>query len=71
MLAVEPRQPKIDPTFQAARQRRFLVRKHPYCPDHPETLMIVRKTVNGLQSYYCPIVGCSQSWKGKPRIEFG
>jgi hypothetical protein len=44
---------------------RFLLRRRPFCPDHPETVMVVRKTVRGISHCYCPLEGCHQKWKGR------
>lgn len=42
------------------------VRVRIYCPDHPDTLMVTRKTENGVSHLYCPEPGCQQKWKGNP-----
>lgn len=57
------------PHFHRVRWR-FLIRRRPYCPDHPETLMESNRTeANGLTRYYCPVPGCDRTWKGRPQIE--
>lgn len=60
----EQREADYTPHFHRVRWR-FLMRRRPFCPEHTDTLMVVRKTVRGISHCYCPIAGCSQKWKGR------
>lgn len=43
---------------------RAQVRIRPYCSQHLDTLMVTRKTADGVSHFYCP--QCQNSWKGNP-----